>query len=237
MPAEVTRQLRQEGPDRQARPDDGLNHVLGQVAVRLIRKYLESLPGQPGILPLHIVGQEKPMAATVFVDLPGEATLCRCASSAGPTASTRCPTAAAGWWTTKPASVERRELNLRGTQKPLLPPKPWSACSRRRAAGPTRCGSSGSTALCWKATKPTRAARLGGGDHVACARLTRACSPPRSTFSLEGTGEPDFLRASAVLVAAWPAASWTPPSPSAKPTTWRNARTVLTAAFVPVRFL
>ncbi|RYY11921.1 MAG: PD-(D/E)XK nuclease family protein, partial [Cytophagaceae bacterium] len=39
VPAEVTRQLRQEEADRQARPDDGLNHVLGQVAVRLIRKY------------------------------------------------------------------------------------------------------------------------------------------------------------------------------------------------------
>ncbi|RYY14496.1 MAG: hypothetical protein EOO36_14155, partial [Cytophagaceae bacterium] len=73
VPAEVQRQLRQEEADRQARPDDGLNHVLGRVAVRLIRKYLESLPHQPGVLPLRIVAQETAMVATVFAEVPGRA--------------------------------------------------------------------------------------------------------------------------------------------------------------------
>lgn len=73
VPAEVRRQLRQEEAGRQARPDDGLNYVLGQVAVRIIRKYFESLPGQPYALPLHIAAQETGLVATVFVDVPGQA--------------------------------------------------------------------------------------------------------------------------------------------------------------------
>ncbi|WP_375418570.1 PD-(D/E)XK nuclease family protein [uncultured Hymenobacter sp.] len=70
VPGIVQKHLRQEEEERHARPDEGLNHLLGQVAVQLIARYLEGLTQQPGMLPLRIVALEKAMAATVFVDLP-----------------------------------------------------------------------------------------------------------------------------------------------------------------------
>jgi ATP-dependent helicase/nuclease subunit B len=70
-PAEVTKALRQEETEKHVRPDEGLNHVYGQVATRLVVRFLESLPGQPGLLPLRLFGLEKELVATVFVDVPG----------------------------------------------------------------------------------------------------------------------------------------------------------------------
>ncbi len=70
VPGEVRKALRQEETDKYARPDEGLNHVYGQVAARLITRYLEGLEQREG-LPLRLFGLEKPLAATVFVDVPG----------------------------------------------------------------------------------------------------------------------------------------------------------------------
>ena len=70
-PAEVQKALRQEETEKHARPDEGLNHVYGQVATRLVVRLLESLTEQPGLLPLRLFGLEKELAATVFVEVPG----------------------------------------------------------------------------------------------------------------------------------------------------------------------
>ena len=74
VPRLVQKHLIQEEEERHARPDEGLNHLFGKVAVQLISRYLEGLAEQPGMLPLRIMGLEKAMAATVFVDLPATET-------------------------------------------------------------------------------------------------------------------------------------------------------------------
>ena len=71
-PAEVQKSLRQEETEKHARADEGLNHVYGQVATRLVVRLLESLPDQPGLLPLRLFGLEAELSATVFVDVPGQ---------------------------------------------------------------------------------------------------------------------------------------------------------------------
>ncbi|GAA4021080.1 PD-(D/E)XK nuclease family protein [Hymenobacter glaciei] len=71
-PAEVQKALRQEETEKHARADEGLNHVYGQVATRLVVRLLESLTEQPGLLPIRLFGLEKELAATVFVDVPGQ---------------------------------------------------------------------------------------------------------------------------------------------------------------------
>ncbi|GAB2717451.1 hypothetical protein GCM10011495_07890 [Hymenobacter frigidus] len=71
-PAEVQKVLRQEETEKHARADEGLNHVYGQVATRLVVRLLESMVEQPGILPLRLFGLEAKLAATVFVDVPGQ---------------------------------------------------------------------------------------------------------------------------------------------------------------------
>ncbi|MCC3152247.1 PD-(D/E)XK nuclease family protein [Hymenobacter sp. BT770] len=71
---EVRKALRQEETEKHARPDEGLNHVYGQVAVRLISRYLEGLEQNEG-LPLRLFSLEKDLAATVFVDVPGSGPL------------------------------------------------------------------------------------------------------------------------------------------------------------------
>ncbi|MCA8830678.1 PD-(D/E)XK nuclease family protein [Hymenobacter pini] len=69
-PIMVAKALRKEEAGRHARADEGLNHVLGQVASQLVRRYLESLLEQPEALPLQIQGLEEELHATVFVPLP-----------------------------------------------------------------------------------------------------------------------------------------------------------------------
>ncbi|MBJ6109933.1 PD-(D/E)XK nuclease family protein [Hymenobacter sp. BT523] len=71
-PHEVQKALRQEETEKHARADEGLNHVYGQVATRLMVRLLESLTEQPGLLPIRLFGLEKELAATVFVDVPGQ---------------------------------------------------------------------------------------------------------------------------------------------------------------------
>ena len=70
VPGVVQKHLVKEEAERHARPDEGLNHLFGQVAAQLISRYLQGLKDQPGMLPLRIVALEKAMTATVFVDLP-----------------------------------------------------------------------------------------------------------------------------------------------------------------------
>ncbi|OGX81327.1 hypothetical protein BEN48_06530 [Hymenobacter glacialis] len=74
VPEEVRKALRQEETEKHARPDEGLNHVYGQVAGRLISRYLEGLEQYEG-LPLRLFSLEKDLAATVFVDVPGSGKL------------------------------------------------------------------------------------------------------------------------------------------------------------------
>ncbi|GAB3325651.1 PD-(D/E)XK nuclease family protein [Hymenobacter humi] len=74
VPEEVRKALRQEETEKHARPDEGLNHVYGQVAGRLISRYLEGLEQTEG-LPLRLFSLEKDLAATVFVDVPGSGRL------------------------------------------------------------------------------------------------------------------------------------------------------------------
>jgi hypothetical protein len=62
--------LRKEEDERHARADEGLNHVLGQVASQLVRRYFESLLTQPNALPLLIQSIEEGLQATVYVALP-----------------------------------------------------------------------------------------------------------------------------------------------------------------------
>ncbi|MDO7876388.1 PD-(D/E)XK nuclease family protein [Hymenobacter sp. ASUV-10] len=69
---EVQAALRQEESEKQARADEGLNHVYGQVATRLVVRLLESQLHQPGLLPIRLFGLEKALSATVFVDVPGQ---------------------------------------------------------------------------------------------------------------------------------------------------------------------
>ncbi|WP_052695573.1 PD-(D/E)XK nuclease family protein [Hymenobacter sp. AT01-02] len=69
-PIMVAKALRREEAGRHARADEGLNHVLGQVATQLVRRYLESLLTQPEALPLHIQSQEEALQATVYIALP-----------------------------------------------------------------------------------------------------------------------------------------------------------------------
>ncbi|UYZ63857.1 PD-(D/E)XK nuclease family protein [Hymenobacter weizhouensis] len=69
-PVMVAKALRREEAGRHARADEGLNHVLGQVASQLVRRYLESLLEQPEALPLLIQSQEEALQATVYVPLP-----------------------------------------------------------------------------------------------------------------------------------------------------------------------
>lgn len=69
-PVMVAKALRKEEKDRHARADEGLNHVLGQVASQLVRRYLEGLVNEKDGLPLQIQGLEEELHATVFVSLP-----------------------------------------------------------------------------------------------------------------------------------------------------------------------
>ncbi|NVO32062.1 PD-(D/E)XK nuclease family protein [Hymenobacter lapidiphilus] len=68
-PIMVAKALRKEVAGRHARADEGLNHVLGQVAKQLVRRYLESLLDTEGALPLRIQSLEEPLHATVYVSL------------------------------------------------------------------------------------------------------------------------------------------------------------------------
>ncbi|TFZ64528.1 PD-(D/E)XK nuclease family protein [Hymenobacter sp. UV11] len=200
VPAEVTRQLRQEEADRQARPDDGLNHVLGQVATRLIRKYLESLPGQPGVLPLRIVGQEKPMAATVFADLPGEAAPLAVRLFGRADRIDALPDGRRRVVDYKTGLVERRELNLRGTQKPLPPAETIEKLLNESSSGADKVRQLWLYRFMLESDELNPAPPGSEAAIMSLRKIDEGLLSAPLDFITEGTGEPDFLRASAELV-------------------------------------
>jgi ATP-dependent helicase/nuclease subunit B len=175
--------------------------VLGQVAVRLIRKYLESLPGQPGVLPLRIVAQETPMAATVFADLPGEAVPLAVRIFGRADRIDALPDGRRRVVDYKTGLVERRELNLRGAAKPLS-----AADTVERLLSESSSGADKVRQL-WLyrfmlESDETHPAPPGSEAAILSMRKIEdgLLSAPLD-FITEGTGEPDFLRASAELVA------------------------------------
>jgi hypothetical protein len=200
VPAEVTRQLRQEGAERQARPDDGLNHVLGQVATRLIRKYLESLPGQPGVLPLRIAAQEKPMVATVFVDVPGRATALPVRILGRADRIDALPDGRRRVVDYKTGLVERRELNLRGTQKPLSPADTVARLLTESSSGADKVRQLWLYRFMLE-SDPSQPAPPGSEAAIMSLRkIDEGLLSAPLDFITEGTGEPDFLLASAELI-------------------------------------
>ncbi len=200
VPAEVYRQLRQEGEERQARPDDGLNHVLGQVATRLIRKYLESLPGQPGVLPLRIAAQEKPMVATVFVDLPGRAKQLPVRILGRADRIDALPDGRRRVVDYKTGLVERRELNLRGTQKPLSPADTVERLLTESSSGADKVRQLWLYRFMLE-SDPSQPAPPGSEAAILSLRkIDDGLLSAPLDFITEGTGEADFLQASAVLV-------------------------------------
>jgi len=200
VPAEVSRQLRQEEQDRQARPDDGLNHVLGQVATRLIRKYLESLPGQPGVLPLRIVGQEKPMAATVFADLPGEAAPLAVRLFGRADRIDALPDGRRRVVDYKTGLVERRELNLRGTQKPLPPADTLEKLLSESSSGADKVRQLWLYRFMLESDALNPAPPGSEAAIMSLRKIDEGLLSAPLDFITEGTGEPDFLKASAELV-------------------------------------
>jgi len=201
VPAEVTRQLRQEGAERQARPDDGLNHVLGQVATRLIRKYLESLPGQPGLLPLRIAGQEKDLVATVFVDLPGRATKLPVRLRGRADRIDALPDGRRRVVDYKTGLVERRELNLRGTQKPLNAPDTVARLLSESSSGADKVRQLWLYRFMLESDETHPAPPGSEAAIMSLRKIDEGLLSAPLDFITEGTGEPDFRLASAELVA------------------------------------
>ncbi|QKG55636.1 PD-(D/E)XK nuclease family protein [Hymenobacter sp. BRD128] len=201
VPAEVHRQLRQEEKDRQARPDDGLNHVLGQVAVRLIRKYLESLPGQPGVLPLRIAAQETPMAATVFADLPGEAAPLAVRIFGRADRIDALPDGRRRVVDYKTGLVERRELNLRGSQKPLSPADTVERLLAESSSGADKVRQLWLYRFMLESDALNPAPPGSEAAIMSLRKIDEGLLSAPLDFITEGTGEPDFLRASATLIA------------------------------------
>ena len=201
VPAEVQRQLRQEGEDRQARPDDGLNHVLGQVAVRLIRKYLESLPHQPGILPLRIAAQETAMVATVFADIPGRATTLPVRILGRADRIDALPDGRRRVVDYKTGLVERRELNLRGTQKPLTAAETVERLLTESSSGADKVRQLWLYRFMLESDEFNPAPPGSEAAIMSLRKIDEGLLMAPLDFITEGTGEPDFLKASAELVA------------------------------------
>ncbi|MGI4735001.1 MAG: PD-(D/E)XK nuclease family protein [Janthinobacterium lividum] len=201
VPAEVQRQLRQEEADRQARPDDGLNHVLGQVAVRLIRKYLESLPHQPGVLPLRIVAQETAMAATVFADLPGEAAPLAVRIFGRADRIDALPDGRRRVVDYKTGLVERRELNLRGAAKPLSTADTVERLLTESSSGADKVRQLWLYRFMLESDETHPAPPGSEAAILSMRKIEDGLLSAPLDFITEGTGEPDFLRASAELVA------------------------------------
>ena len=201
VPAEVQRQLRQEEADRQARPDDGLNHVLGQVAVRLIRKYLESLPHQPGILPLRIAAQETPMVATVFAEVPGRATKLPVRILGRADRIDALPDGRRRVVDYKTGLVERRELNLRGTQKPLTAAETVERLLTESSSGADKVRQLWLYRFMLESDEFNPAPPGSEAAIMSLRKIDEGLLMAPLDFITEGTGEPDFLKASAELVA------------------------------------
>ena len=201
VPAEVQRQLRKEEDDRQARPDDGLNPVLGQVAVRLIRKYFESLPHQPGVLPLRIAAQETAMVATVFADVPGRADALPVRILGRADRIDALPDGRRRVVDYKTGLVERRELNLRGTQKPLTAAETVERLLTESSSGADKVRQLWLYRFMLESDPLHPAPPNSEAAIMSLRKIDEGLLMAPLDFITEGTGEPDFLKASAELVA------------------------------------
>ncbi len=201
VPAEVQRQLRREEADRQARPEDGLNHVLGQVAVRLIRKYLESLLHQPGVLPLRIAAQETAMVATVFADVPGRAEALPVRILGRADRIDALPDGRRRVVDYKTGLVERRELNLRGTQKPLSAAETVERLLTESSSGADKVRQLWLYRFMLESDELHPAPPNSEAAILSLRKIDDGLLMAPLDFITEGTGEPDFLKASAELVA------------------------------------
>ena len=208
---EVERQLRQETDERQARPDDGLNHVLGQVARHLIRKYLQSLPTQPGLLPLHVVAQETDMAATVFVDdLPGAAEAAHAPAQPAGRLAVRLfgradridalPDGRRRVVDYKTGLVERRELNLRGVSKPLTAAEAVERLLTESSSGADKVRQLWLYRFMLESDELHPAPPHSEAAILSLRRIDEGLLMAPLEFLLEGTGQPDFRAASQELV-------------------------------------
>ncbi|MET4073532.1 PD-(D/E)XK nuclease family protein [Hymenobacter sp. UYCo722] len=122
-PAEVQKALRQEATEKHARADEGLNHVYGQVATRLVVRLLESLTAQPGMLPIRLFGLEKELAATVFVEVPGQAEPLAVRLFGYADRVDELPDGRLRVVDYKSGLVKRADLQLRGYRDKLSPPE------------------------------------------------------------------------------------------------------------------
>ena len=120
-PAEVQKVLRQEETEKHARADEGLNHVYGQVATRLVVRLLESLPQQPDVLPLRLFMLEEELVATVFVDLPGQAERLAVRLAGFADRVDQLPDGRLRVVDYKSGLVKRNDLQLRGSNNRLSP--------------------------------------------------------------------------------------------------------------------
>ncbi|WP_460502190.1 PD-(D/E)XK nuclease family protein, partial [Hymenobacter agri] len=120
-PAEVQKALRQEETEKHARAEEGLNYVYGQVATRLVVRLLESLTEQPGLLPIRLFGLEKELAATVFVDVPGQTEQLAVRLFGFADRVDELPDGRLRVVDYKSGKVERRDLQLRGSGNKLSP--------------------------------------------------------------------------------------------------------------------
>ena len=120
-PAEVQKVLRQEETEKHARADEGLNHVYGQVATRLVVRLLESLPQQPGVLPLRLFMLEGELVATIFVDLPGQAERLAVRLAGFADRVDQLPDGRLRVVDYKSGLVKRSDLQLRGSSNRLSP--------------------------------------------------------------------------------------------------------------------
>jgi len=117
----VQKVLRQEETEKHARADEGLNHVYGQVATRLVVRLLESLPQQPGVLPLRLFMLEGELVATIFVDLPGQAERLAVRLAGFADRVDQLPDGRLRVVDYKSGLVKRSDLQLRGSSNRLSP--------------------------------------------------------------------------------------------------------------------
>ncbi|MGI4833548.1 MAG: PD-(D/E)XK nuclease family protein [Janthinobacterium lividum] len=201
VPAEVRRQLRQEEAERQARPDDGLNYVLGQVAVRIIRKYFESLPSQQQLLPLHIDAQETDLVATVFVDLPGETEPLALRLRGRADRIDALPDGRRRVVDYKTGLVHRNELNLRGTRTPLTAAETAERLLTESSSGADKVRQLWLYRFMLESDELHPAPPGSEAAIVSLRNIDEGLLMAQLGFITEATEETDFRRASATLLA------------------------------------
>jgi ATP-dependent helicase/nuclease subunit B len=152
------------------------------------------------VLPLRIAAQEKPMVATVFVDLPGRAKQLPVRILGRADRIDALPDGRRRVVDYKTGLVERRELNLRGTQKPLSPTDTVERLLTESSSGADKVRQLWLYRFMLE-SDPTHPAPPGSEAAILSLRkIDDGLLSAPLDFITEGTGEADFLQASAVLV-------------------------------------